>query len=131
MPSRGVTKPVEGGRLRESSASLSVAWASMSDINADQEVAMATNEMVANNIIPVVPSFLMESMVWNVPNRIFNYNDTWTTRLRESLGHIYNTDRSEWLEANNIKFLFHSSQAWSEGDAVTFVERAWRYMGFN
>jgi len=89
------------------------------------------NEMVANNIIPVVPSFLMESMVWNVPNRIFNYNDTWTSRLRESLGHIYNTDRSEWLEANNIKFLFHTSQAWSEGDAMTFVERAWRYMGFN
>lgn len=86
------------------------------------------NEMVAAGATPVVPSFLMESMVWNVPNSVFNDYSTWTARVTETLRHCFHTDRSSWLEANNIKFLFHASQKWSEDDAVNFVRNAWNYL---
>ncbi|MEO6471977.1 MAG: hypothetical protein ABIR57_08680 [Aeromicrobium sp.] len=88
------------------------------------------NEMVAAGVVAEVPSFLMESMVWNVPNPTFTDNSTWTLRLRAALGHIYHADRSEWLEANKIKFLFHPSQGWTETSAMTFIEKAWNYMEF-
>lgn len=86
------------------------------------------NEMVAAGASHEAPSFLMESMVWNVPNHIFNNNDTWLERLKQSLLHIYREDKSKWLEANNIKFLFHPSQKWTEAEAVAFVNSAWDYM---
>lgn len=89
------------------------------------------NEMVEAGASPVVASFLMESMLWNVPDHIFNGNFTWHNRLKAALGHIYNaTDRAKWLEVNNIKFLFHNSQKWTESEALAFIENAWRYLEY-
>src|SRR5436190_606082 len=77
------------------------------------------NEMVDQGVIDVVPSFLIESAVWNVPNSSFDYS-TWTARVRAALAHIFNGTLSsdcvssdDWLEANNIKYLFHASQSWT------------------
>lgn len=95
------------------------------------------NEMVENGIIEVVPSFLIESSVWSVPNGDFSV-DSWAGRVRNALAHIYNGTLSgecvasdDWLEANGIKFLFHSSQGWSYQDAHNFAGKAWKYIGFN
>lgn len=90
------------------------------------------NEMVEAGASPVVASFLMESMIWNVPNSVFNDYFTWQDRLKSALIHIYNaSDRATWLEANNIKFLFHSSQKWTEAEAISFIENAWRYLEYS
>jgi hypothetical protein len=88
------------------------------------------NEMVDKGLIDAVPSFLMESMVWNVSDYIFNNNDTYTVRLREALRHMFHADKEKWMEVNNIKFLFHPSQKWTEEQAVDFVRSAWNYMGY-
>ena len=88
------------------------------------------NEMVDRGVIAPVPSFLMESMIWNVPDRVFNDHDTWTVRLQEALRHSFHADKAGWLEVNNIKFLFHPSQKWTEAEATAFVKSAWNYMGF-
>ena len=95
------------------------------------------NEMVDQGIIKVVPSFLIESSVWNVPNDNFAV-DGWTARVRNALAHIYNGTRSnacvssdDWLEANGIKYLFHASQGWSYQDAHSFADKAWDYIGFS
>jgi hypothetical protein len=96
------------------------------------------NKMVDENIIEPVPSFLIESAVWNVPNRYFTGPDTWTARVRGALAHIFNgtmTDdcvsSDDWLEANNIKYLFHSSQNWTWQQAHTFAGRAWDRIGLD
>lgn len=88
------------------------------------------NEMVDNSVIKPVPSFLMESMVWNVPNPIFD-KDTWNLRLQEALRHMFHADKSDWLEVNNIKYLFRAGQKWTEQQAVDFVRSAWHYMGYS
>jgi hypothetical protein len=96
------------------------------------------NEMVAKNVIEVVPSFLIESAIWNAPNTAFNWPDSWSGRVREVLGHIYNGTRSndcvqsdDWLEANGIKYLFHSDQSWTYEQANDFTVRAWNYLGWD
>jgi hypothetical protein len=95
------------------------------------------NEMAKTGVIDVVPSFLIESSVWNVPNDKFEV-DSWVDRVRNALAHIYNgtlTDdcvaSDDWLEANGIKYLFHGSQGWSHGDAHNFADKAWDHIGFD
>ena len=94
------------------------------------------NEMVDEGVIGVVPSFLIESSVWNVPNSKFDAS-TWKGRVRAALAHIYNETMNDgcvtsddWLEANAIKFLFWSGQNWSYQDAHEFASKAWDYIGF-
>jgi hypothetical protein len=94
------------------------------------------NEMVDEGVIGVVPSFLIESLVWSVPNSKFEAS-TWKGRVRAVLAHIFNETRNDgcvtsdnWLEANAIKFLFWSGQNWSYEEAHEFASKAWDYVGF-
>lgn len=84
----------------------------------------------ANNI----PSFLIESMIWNVPNSRFN-NERYCTDVKKVVANCFNStvsdEKSENLkEVNNIKYLFHSSQPWTRSQAHDFFEAAWEYIGF-
>lgn len=96
------------------------------------------NKMVDEGIIDEVPSFLIESAVWNVPDSSFTGSETWTGRVRAVLAHIFNGTMSadcvastDWLEANNIKFLFHASQGWTYHQAHEFAGRAWDRIGLD
>lgn len=96
------------------------------------------NEMVAKGVINAVPSFLIESAVWNVPNADLTYPGSWTARTRAALAHIYNgtmtadcMSSDAWLEANGIKYLFHNSQNWTYRQLHAFAGRAWDYVGFD
>lgn len=95
------------------------------------------NEMVKQEVISEVPSFLIESCVWNVPDANFNGPSTWTGRVRNALAHIFNATlssdcvaSSDWMEANGIKYLFHASQNWTYTQAHEFASEAWDYIGF-
>lgn len=94
------------------------------------------NEMVDEGVIKEVPSFLIESAVWNVLDSDFQAA-TWNQRVRATLLHIYNgtlddscVASDQWLEANAIKYLFHQAQGWSRRDANDFAGKAWDYVGF-
>jgi hypothetical protein len=94
------------------------------------------NKMVEEGRIDAVPSFLIESAAYNVPNHIFG-RDSWTDRVEGALAYIYvgtKTDeclRSEdWLEVNCCKYLFFDGQSWSREAANGFALAAWRYLGF-
>jgi hypothetical protein len=95
------------------------------------------NEMVDRGIIGEVPSFLIESAVFNTPTAHFNPS-TWTGRVRNVLAHIFNgtmssecVSSSEWMEVNRIKCLFHASQNWTHQQAHEFAARAWDYIDFD
>jgi hypothetical protein len=95
------------------------------------------NQMVEEKKIAVVPSFLIESCVWNVPDARFENGVDWTARVRSALAHIYNETRSEdcvqsddWLEANALKYLFVAGQSWDYREAHAFAAAAWDYIGF-
>jgi hypothetical protein len=94
------------------------------------------NEMVDHGIIDPVPSFLIESAVFNCPDGAF-HPVTWTGRVQNALAHIYNGTMSSdcesstnWMEVNRVKYLFHPAQAWSYQQAHQFADRAWDYIGF-
>lgn len=81
-----------------------------------------------------IASFLIECLVWNVPNEGFNH-DTYTADVRYALAHLFNNTRKdddcqEWGEINELKYLFRPSQPWTREQAHKFLSAAWDYIGF-
>jgi hypothetical protein len=94
------------------------------------------NAMEEKNMTEAKPisSFLVECLVWNVPNEGFGH-DTHTADVRWALAHLFNNTRScddckEWGEINELKYLFRSVQPWTMEQAHSFVSAAWDYLGF-
>jgi hypothetical protein len=93
------------------------------------------NRMVEDGVLDVVPSFLIESAVYNVPNDRFS-ESTWTARVREALAYIYAGTETNacvasdaWLEVNRCKYLFSDGQTWTHETANEFALAAWGYLG--
>jgi hypothetical protein len=81
-----------------------------------------------------IGSFLIECLVYNVPNAAF-FHETYTTDVEAALGHIYNATKSaelcgDWREVNQFKYLFHPTQSWTREQVNDFTVAAWRYAGF-
>lgn len=94
------------------------------------------NEMAdgGNIFAKPIPSFLIECLVWNVPNVFFAYS-TWTETVREILVCLFRETSdsgncSGWGEINRIKYLFHPTQQWTQQIAHNFITAAWNHVGF-
>ncbi|HVZ18758.1 MAG TPA: hypothetical protein VG897_16700, partial [Terriglobales bacterium] len=89
---------------------------------ADEKIAAA---------IPI-PSFLIECLVWNVPDELFGH-DTYRA-VREALAFLFNNtmnfnDCKEWGEINELKYLFRTAQPWTMAQVHDFTSVAWDYLG--
>lgn len=87
------------------------------------------------NVNSNITSFLLECLVWNVPNNIFNRNETWTEMLRDSIIHIYNQTKddktcSEWGEVSEKLYLLRGGRKWSRADVNTYMQQLWTYLEF-
>jgi len=94
------------------------------------------NEMAAGGVQEAdpIPSFLIECLVWNVPNDGFGHT-TLTADVRHALAHTFNETLNderchEWGEISELKYLFRQSQAWTREQAHAFLGAAWDYVGF-
>ena len=81
-----------------------------------------------------VQGFLIESMVWNVPNDYFQNTD-YMQDVRAALAFLFNNTRSnddckEWGEVSDLNYLFHPGQKWTLQQAHDFTSVAWDYIGF-
>jgi hypothetical protein len=93
------------------------------------------NKMVAENVIQVVPSFLIESLVWNTTNTVFTSGTSWTVRVQGVLVHVWDglatvDAEGQWVEANAVQMLFGSHQTWTREQARQFAYDAWNYLGY-
>ena len=94
------------------------------------------NEMTDNGVQAAKPisSFLIECLVWNVPNEAFGHAE-YIVDVRWILAHTFNATLSnetcnEWGEINELKYLFRGGQPWSREQAHAFLQAAWDYVGF-
>jgi hypothetical protein len=81
-----------------------------------------------------IPGFLIECLIWNVPNGKFS-NLNYMDDVRACIYHLWDKTRSdegcsEWGEVSELKNLFRSNQKWTRQQANSFLERAWNYIGF-
>jgi hypothetical protein len=94
------------------------------------------NTMVAAKIASAekMASFLLESLVYNCPDKVFtqatHYED-----VKAVIAYLWgktqdDTEAKDMLEVNDIKYLFHVTQAWERTDVHQFLFDAWVYVGF-
>ncbi len=95
------------------------------------------NKMIEDGI-PVssnIRSFLIECMLWNVPNNIFTNTKTWNEVLRETIISLYNSTKTEegckiWVECSELYYLFHSERKWNREDTNAFLVQMWNYLEY-
>lgn len=76
-----------------------------------------------------IPGFLVECLVWNVPNDHFG-RTTYTADVREVLAYLFNNTMSDskcskWAEVSGLKYLFRNAQKWTRQGAHSFLSDAW------
>jgi hypothetical protein len=82
-----------------------------------------------------IASYLIECLVWNVPNENFGDGPYWEdiyrilAFLKAQTASVDNC--GEWSEVNEIRTLWHSSQLWTPGRARAFVNAAWTFLEFS
>lgn len=86
------------------------------------------------DIAKQAPSFLLECLVWNVPNNHFGH-DSYIDDVHACLAFMFNntiTDDkcSEWGEVSELKYLFRGMQKWTRQQAHSIISSAWDYVGF-
>lgn len=78
-------------------------------------------------------SFFVESLVFNVPNPKFGAtlyrDDVWNILAYICDGTRPAEDCSKWMEANDVKFLFHPLQPWTKTEANELGNAMWDYIG--
>ena len=93
------------------------------------------NEMADSGVAAAtIASFLIECLVYNVPDDRFghtNYSDD----LREIITMAWNATKTDqrceqWVEVNERKWLFRTTQPWTREQANGFLLAAWHYVGF-
>lgn len=86
-----------------------------------------------------ITSFLLESMVYLLPNSTYNlYTDyfRWTDVLREAIVFWYNATKTgakewqEWKEVSELLYLMYGHK-WSSSDVNEFTLNLWRYLGYS
>jgi hypothetical protein len=92
------------------------------------------NQLVKANVINELPSFFMECLVYNVPNEKFN-NATYVEDINNVVADICTrtsdaTKCAKWLEANERKYLFHSSQPWTVKQAHELCSYAQQFLSY-
>lgn len=93
------------------------------------------NAMVEEQLIngDIISSFLVECLVWNVPNSIIE-NYTWTETVKESIRYLYNAienqEHLEWGEVSERLYLFRGRK-WTENDAQSFLLKMWNFLGYD
>lgn len=94
-----------------------------------------SNEMTAAGVKAAdVPGFLIECLVWNVPNDNFQHS-TYTDDVQDVLAFLFNNtllhdDCKEWGEVSDLIYLFHTGQKWTWQQAHAFTSATWDYVGF-
>ena len=81
-----------------------------------------------------ITSFLLECLLWNVPDRIFYY-ETWTDRLKHSIAYLWSNTQTEkhcnnWCEVSGMLPLFDDSRKWKREDVNTYLLQLWYYLEY-
>lgn len=82
-----------------------------------------------------ITSFLLECLLWNVPDRVFNDYETWTDRLKESICFLYHSTKKEnsckdWCEVSGLLWLFSTDRKWTRENVNTYLLQLWRYLEY-
>ncbi len=86
------------------------------------------------NVSDNITSFLLECLMWNLPNHIYNNNKTWTEILKQSIIYLYEQTKEEstckeWGEVSELLYLF-VGRKWTVKDVNDYLVLTWNYLEY-
>lgn len=80
-----------------------------------------------------ITSFLVECLVYQIPNDIITNNSTWTETVRQAIIFLYNEIKegrhTEWCEVSDMLYLFRGRK-WTDLDAKQWLYDVWNYLEY-
>lgn len=81
-----------------------------------------------------ITSFLIECLIWNVPNKYINNYDTWDETIKQTLiflnESIKDSSYEKWGEVSEMLYMFHSGRKWTINDVQSFINSLWMFMEY-
>ena len=81
-----------------------------------------------------ITSFLIECLVWNLPNDTITRNSTWGETVQNSIAYLWEAIKDEkhqkWGEVSERLYLFHSGRKWTAADAKKALYDIYNYLEF-
>jgi hypothetical protein len=94
------------------------------------------NTLVGAGLMEEKPSYFMECLAYNVPDNDLKQTGTTSAWFRWALAWLHNNLRSaeyireNWVEPNELKYLFHGAQKWKVEDGRELVIKLWDYLEY-
>lgn len=87
------------------------------------------------NVNGNITSFLLECLLWNTPDPIFNDYETWTDRLKQSIAFLWSRTQTEedckdWCEVSGLLPLFDNDRKWTPKNVNTYLRQLWCYLEY-
>lgn len=81
-----------------------------------------------------ITSFLIECLVWNVPNDTITGSNTWAGTVQNAISHLWNDIKDdkhkEWGEVSERLYLFHFARKWTAEGTKDFLYNMYNYLEF-
>jgi hypothetical protein len=95
----------------------------------------AENRLVALGKIDELPSYFMECLVWNVANPTLSSGADLQSGFRATLVDLWGAledgnAEGNWVEPNELKWLFKGKQKWTVDDGKNLVLGTWGYLEY-
>jgi len=95
------------------------------------------NDMVddGNAIGDTITSFLIECLIWNVPNDTIMGSNTWARTVQTAIAYLWKSINDEnhqnWGEVSERLYLFHPGRKWTAAGTKDFLSDMYHYIEFN
>ncbi|MBW7956050.1 nucleotidyltransferase [Patescibacteria group bacterium] len=93
--------------------------------------------LVENDDSALFPSFMIESLAYNINDLTYTGNSTWRDVILRGCEEIWEylkvdelnlPESDRWKEVNEHKFLFHDHQIWTKNNARQFIQGAYNLL---
>lgn len=94
------------------------------------------NNMVDDGLVngDIISSFLVECLIWNVPNHIITSSNTWTETVKNTIFYLWDAfsrdEYKEWGEVSERFYLIHPRRKWTVDSVKDFMARMYTYLEF-
>lgn len=93
------------------------------------------NDMAKDSIVDKdkITSFLIECLVYNMPDNIFMECPTWSEMVKQFLLYLFHemteNQHENWTEVSGMLYLFRGRK-WTDADVKQWILNAWNYLGY-
>ena len=91
------------------------------------------HQMLQNGV-PVkkcISSFLIESLLFNVPNYQFSHDEPWNNKIKDIIEYIHNDDKENYIEVSGKLNLFDETRKWDIDSVDKFLKQMYNFLGYN